>query len=389
MLKPDEARKFFLTAAQKQLQDDPTQLVEGNRLWFPEAAMWVNIDFVSAPDPTRSALHAGMLAAGVSEHDVLEIFDYVLSSYSQRLRKMPAEQQQTMPKPSGAGSFIVVLSDYLHAVASWSVHQANPCCANRPIGPAGGQLTTEFANINVPCGATDEVTTFSVTDATTTQSTSLSSLGAKPCSAVLELQPHGVEFSTPVMLHIAVPEGDEEKPMVLLHRDTDEDQWRPLETKCTALGPGQVQVAVEAFCFVVLSFPFSGMENLFRKEFADTAPPWRTIGQGTNLMARCTNKECEAVDEAVVVRLGKCCFDFEKDADLIACPRCYQPCTRSPDDTVLFVKCGWKFDGTLCDGERRSAEGRVPGGGYYEMEPRSEKGTVDVMWKSLTITTTD
>jgi hypothetical protein len=46
-------------------------------------------------------------------------------------------------------------------------------------------------------------------------------------------------------------------------RDHGEDeQWRPLEAKCHAIGPGQIAVAVEAFCFVVLSFPFSGMENL-------------------------------------------------------------------------------------------------------------------------------
>ena len=113
---PDEARKVFLAATRKQLQDDPTQLVEGNQLWFPEAAMWVKIDFVSAPDPTRSALHAAMLAAGMSENDILEIFDYALSSYSQRLEKMSAEQRQTMQKPSGAGSFIIFLSDYLDAV---------------------------------------------------------------------------------------------------------------------------------------------------------------------------------------------------------------------------------------------------------------------------------
>jgi hypothetical protein len=46
----------------------------------------------------------------------------------------------------------------------------------------------------------------------------LQELGAKLCSPVLELKPHGIKFSQPVTMQITVPVGDEDKQMVLLHR---------------------------------------------------------------------------------------------------------------------------------------------------------------------------
>jgi hypothetical protein len=87
----------------------------------------------------------------------------------------------------------------------------------------------------------------------------------------------------------------------------------------------------------------------------------------------------------VVVRLGICHFDFETDAGKIVCPICTEKCKRGADDTVLLTGCSWKFEGVLCDGEKRAAEGHAPSDAFYQMEKRGEKGTTDVMWKSLVI----
>jgi hypothetical protein len=52
---------------------------------------------------------------------------------------------------------------------------------------------------------------------------------------------------------------------------------------------------------------------------------------------------------------------------------------------VLFCGCSWKYEGVMADGERKDVEGRVDDSGAYDMERRSEKGTIDVLWKSLVI----
>ena len=166
----------------------------------------------------------------------------------------------------------------------------------------------------------------------------------------------------------------------------------------------------------MLSFPFSGMESLIRREFSkEKQPAWRSSVQGMMLDAECTNQDCEAFNERVIVKLGMTTIDLKYDGDRITCPQCEQRCARGVDDTVLFTACCWKFEGVLADGEKRSAEGRVDDtgssllfphvctaafdvvlveqsfaacAGVYEMERRAEKGSIDVMWKSLCISAT-
>jgi hypothetical protein len=70
---------------------------------------------------------------------------------------------------------------------------------------------------------------------------------------------------------------------------------------------------------------------------------------------------------------------------MIKCPQCESPCPQGPRDTVLFCGCSWKYEGVMADGERKDVEGRVDDSGAYDMERRSEKGTIDVLWKSLVI----
>jgi len=131
------------------------------------------------------------------------------------------------------------------------------------------------------------------------------------------------------------------------------------------------------------------MESLIRREFCkEKQPAWRSSVRGMMLDAECTNQDCEAFNERVIVKLGMTTIDLKYDGDRITCPQCEQRCARGVDDTVLFTACCWKFEGVLADGEKRSAEGRVDDTGVYEMERRAEKGSIDVMWKSLCISAT-
>ena len=88
-------------------------------------------------------------------------------------------------------------------------------------------------------------------------------------------------------VEISVPEGDEEKDVVLLHRDIpvsefekDTNTWEVISNICWPIGPGRVAVDVNAFCFMILSFPFSGMDSLRKILPAPSAP------EGPQLWAR-------------------------------------------------------------------------------------------------------
>ena len=104
----------------------------------------------------------------------------------------------------------------------------------------------------------------------------------------------------------------------------------------------------------------------------------------------CTNPECEAYNQHVMVKLGLCTLGFNLLTDWddrVKCPQCNVQCAHRADDTVTFFDCCWKYEGVTVDGEQRSAEGRVGRDAAYEMERRSEKGTLDALWRSLVITT--
>ena len=83
-----------------------------------------------------------------------------------------------------------------------------------------------------------------------------------------------------VTIEMAVAPGDETKEMRLLHRDVDSNkrcQWEVLRAIPRPLGPGRVAVEVSAFCMVMLSFPFSGMNKLIRMEWSTekgNETPW-------------------------------------------------------------------------------------------------------------------
>merc|ERR550537_534391 len=234
-------------------------------------------------------------------------------------------------------------ADFIAAAASYSEHlrtaaaleakvnaQAEADAKSRgeaegstTVGRCGGSLAISGAAVKMPAGCLNERMDIKVANLTRSQAgraplvartAELNQLGAVPTGGVLELQPHGAKFSKPVRLEIQVPEGDENKGLVLLHRDEGaEDNWELLSHPCRAIGPGLVAVDVQSFCFMVLSFPFSGMESLRRIELTTGAPAWRNIKPGMSIDVRCTNKECEAHQERVLCNLGQTRFDLQLD----------------------------------------------------------------------------
>ena len=122
------------------------------------------------------------------------------------------------------------------------------------------------------------------------------------------------------------------------------------------------------------------MESLIRREFSkEKQPAWRSSVQGMMLDAECTNQDCEAFNERVIVKLGMTTIDLKYDGDRITCPQCEQCCARGVDDTVLFTACCWKFEGVLADGEKRSAEGRVDDTGSSLLFPH-DNVPLPLMW---------
>ena len=310
------------------------------------------------------------------------------------------------------GSPVVQHADFLRAVVSYreqlqaaaqaaAFEALGPVEASASIGSAGGGVSVNGASVQLPAGCLKadvemEVKVMNVTHSSgdraplVARTAELNQLGAEPTGALLELQPHGATFEKPVRLEIQVPEGDENKGLVLLHRDEGAaDGWEVLSNPCRAIGPGLVAVEVEAFCFMVLSFPFSGMESLRRIELSSGAPTWRTVRPGIALDVTCENKECKAVNKQVLCNLGRSRFDLQLDWSKVCCPQCAEPCPRRPSDTVVFFDCGWKYEGLMVDGESKAAEGRADAKAAYAMERGAEKGTIDVMWKSLVISASE
>jgi hypothetical protein len=151
----------------------------------------------------------------------------------------------------------------------------------------------------------------------------LDDIGARICGPLLELAPHGIAFRAhkSVRVEISVPEGDEEKDVVLLHRDIpvsefekDTNTWEVISNICWPIGPGRVAVDVNAFCFMILSFPFSGMDSLRKIKFGgEDIPSWRQSCRGMMIDVQCANEKCNAHKERVLVKLGFSRFDYTTD----------------------------------------------------------------------------
>ena len=96
-------------------------------------------------------------------------------------------------------------------------------------------------------------------------------------------------------------------------------------------------------CGPALGVPFADVTDEagpVMHEWSREAPPWREAAPGMCLEGECTNQDCEAHMEMVVVEQGYCEFDYLNDAHMCKCPMCEQPIVPS---TCGFNNCRWKF----------------------------------------------
>ena len=162
------------------------------------------------------------------------------------------------------------------------LHQlASESAVVRSVGSSGGQVENEVAKLSVHPGAVAGRTGISLRDATAAclphDEASLAAatkLGAPPAGPLLELKPH--------VGNVLAPRSQSSWPWPLATRTS---RWScstmrlgvPVggASNCNAAPdrPGHlVALELEAFCMIMLVFPFSGMQNLIRSEWPTSAP---------------------------------------------------------------------------------------------------------------------
>lgn len=109
-----------------------------------------------------------------------------------------------------------------------------------------------------------------------------------------------------------------------------------LHVVCTLRGGSAAQL----YKFVDVS----NEDGLERRQWSSSAPKWREACGGLNLEGRCTNSDCEAHGEMVIMPMSYGVFDvlLDSNAKTTCCPCCdqfVQPLT------CAFSKCEWKWTG--------------------------------------------
>ena len=96
----------------------------------------------------------------------------------------------------------------------------------------------------------------------------------------------------------------------------------------------------EPYAFVDMSNE-AGLE---RRPWNKSAPKWRRAADGLNLEGICTNRQCEAYDDLVIMTLKFRVFDVLLDSNEKT-TRC--PCCRTfvQPLTCAFSNCEWKWTG--------------------------------------------
>lgn len=79
-------------------------------------------------------------------------------------------------------------------------------------------------------------------------------------------------------------------------------------------------------------------------QWSQWAPQWRTASSGLSLEGLCTNSDCEAHEQMVVMPMGLRVFDIqtESNAETTRCPCCQ---TFVQPLTCGFTDCEWKWTG--------------------------------------------
>ena len=86
----------------------------------------------------------------------------------------------------------------------------------------------------------------------------------------------------------------------------------------------------------------SNKKGLIEGNFDKSAPDWRTLVKGLNVLGICKNNNCKAFNNKIACNIGLGKFDLVGDADQIKCPMCKNEVDPS---TCCFSRCSYKFEG--------------------------------------------
>ena len=148
-----------------------------------------------------------------------------------------------------------------------------------------------------------------------------------------------------------------------------------------------------AFVFVDLRADKRGMKVI---QWTKTAPRWCVVSPGLSIEGQCSNADCAAYGERVIVNKGFSKFNLEVDgqgpaageelASRTPCPECQQHVVPR---TAAFNRCYWSWDGMKVrsgDWEELSASRwQYTGNEYHLFDPKSieEGGAGTVTWSHL------
>ncbi|CAF2725634.1 unnamed protein product [Rotaria sp. Silwood2] len=97
-------------------------------------------------------------------------------------------------------------------------------------------------------------------------------------------------------------------------------------------------------------------KGIKRTPWATKAPRWRIAGRGLCLEGICTNPQCEANGEQVIMTIGYKVFDVVTDSDdtTTMCPIC----KKYVEPMICgFNNCRWRFEGKR---KERQGDGKAP-----------------------------
>ncbi|KAJ5078116.1 tripartite motif-containing protein 2-like protein [Anaeramoeba ignava] len=125
------------------------------------------------------------------------------------------------------------------------------------------------------------------------------------------------------------------------------------------------------------------LDEMKKKTFSKNVPIWKQICKGLNLEGKCTNQDCKAHNEWVIMHFGFGTFEMnsQKVLEKSICPICKE---LVEPEKPAFVDCKWKFEGIKKENgkmKQESSDWKTVDNSYHVFD--LEKGGTS-SWKSLT-----
>ena len=157
--------------------------------------------------------------------------------------------------------------------------------------------------------------------------------------------------------------------------------------RCISVCSGLDSIGNISYGNGVVEFTDFADENLERRAWSSNAPKWRIAKSGLCVEGKCTNEECEANGNMVVISMGFCSFTLPDDDCRCSCPLCSK---RVQPVTCAFNNCRWKWAGKKVEpfpnppSEYRDRKWQVADDAYHLFKPNTGGGG-KAQWLALTI----